>query len=169
MKERPSKYNQRALQKYSLKPTPIPDGFVLVQDTREQLPLFTRLPSGLTIMSKKLNNGDYSVLGLENKIAFERKSSDLFAYCTVERDKTVAKMKRFKSYEFVGLVIEMKEIEAYQFQAYTKVHPESIRGAITSFQVRYGVHVYWGSREQCGRYIMDCATKFYTMKHEVGS
>jgi len=166
MKESPRE-NSNYLKPYSLKPTPIPDGFVLVQDTREQRPLFARIPKGLTVCSTTLTRGDYSVKGFEDKICFERKSMDLWPYCSSEREKTVKKMLQFKSMEFVGLIIELKEHEIYQFQQYSRVHPEVIRGALISFAVRYGVHIYMGSRENCARYLLDHAVKFYNIKKEV--
>jgi len=140
---------------------------VLVQDTREQRPLFARIPKGLTVCSTTLTRGDYSVKGFEDKICFERKSMDLWPYCSSEREKTVKKMLQFKSMEFVGLIIELKEHEIYQFQQYSRVHPEVIRGALISFAVRYGVHIYMGSRENCARYLLDHAVKFYNIKKEV--
>ena len=103
MKESPRE-NSNYLKPYSLKPTLIPDGFVLVQDTREQRPLFARIPKGLTVSSATLKFGDYSVKGFEDKICFERKSMDLWGYCSSEREKTVKKMLQFKSMEFVGLI-----------------------------------------------------------------
>jgi ERCC4-type nuclease len=152
---------------YTLKPTVFPENFVLLQDTREQLPLFSRIPKGLTVMSTNLRDGDYSIRGFESQICFERKAHDLYSYCSTEQDKTKAKMERFKKMEFVGLIIEGRESEIYQFQQHTKVHPECIRGALTSFQIRYGVHVYIGSRENCARWLLDCAVKFWNVKHEV--
>jgi ERCC4-type nuclease len=155
------------LQSYTLKPIEIPRDFVLVQDTREQRPLFVRIPKGLTIQSATLHDGDYSVRGFESRICFERKSMDIYNYCTVEQPKTKLKMERFKSFEFVGLVIEMKESELFQFQQYTKAHPEAIRGALVSFDVRYGVHIYYGSRTDCARWLLDRAVKFWNVTHEV--
>jgi ERCC4-type nuclease len=168
MKDKPWNSDSRHLKPYILKPTPIPDGFTLLQDTREQRPLFSRIPKGLTIQSTTLHHGDYSVKGFEhNGICFERKSSDLFSYCSTEREKTVKKMKAFKSFEFVGLIIELRESEIYQFQQHTKVHPEVIRGAINSFEIRYNVHVYYGTRESCARKLLDWATKFFLVKKEI--
>ncbi len=167
MKEKSWADNSTHLKPYILKPTVIPDGFCLITDTREQRPLFSRIPKDLTIRSATLSNGDYSVHGFESQIVFERKSHDLWPYCSSEREKTKEKMERFKDYEFVGLIIELKESEIYQFQQFTKVHPECIRGALISFQVRYGVHCYYGSRENCSRWLIDCAVKFWNIKHEV--
>ncbi len=167
MKEKSWADDPKHLKPYTLKPTPIPEGFTLCIDTREQRPLFARAPKGLTIMSKTLKYGDYSVLGFENLICFERKSHDIFGYVSSEREKTLKKMKEFKSMEFVGLIIETRESELYQFQLHTKVHPEVTRAALTSFMIRYGVHIYIGSRENCARWLLDCAVKFWNVKHEV--
>uniref|UniRef100_A0A6M3LAZ6 Putative nuclease n=1 Tax=viral metagenome TaxID=1070528 RepID=A0A6M3LAZ6_9ZZZZ len=164
MKENP--YEDRSLKPYQLKPTVIPEGFVLLQDTREAKPLFTRIPKGLTVMSKTLSCGDYSILGQEETFCVERKAGDIFSY-VVEREKTIKKMKQFKQMEFVGLIIEGKELDLYQYQQFTKVHPESVRGALVSFQVRYGVHLFVGSRENCIRVLLDWAVKFWNIKHEV--
>lgn len=165
MRERP--FNPRTIKPYALKPTPIPDGFVLLVDTREQRPLFARVPKGLTIQSATLHDGDYSIRGFEDKICFERKSADIFPYCTSEQRKTRAKMERFRGMEFVGLIIEARESDLLQFQERTQCHPESIRGALCSFEIRYGVHIYYGSRENCARWLLDRAVKYWQIKHEV--
>lgn len=166
MREKGLYRDTRYLKPYDLRPTEIPEGFVLIQDTREQRPLFSRIPKGLTVMSATLRDGDYSVKGFEDKICFERKAADIYTYCTVDQPKTKAKMERFKSFEFVGLIIEMREAELLQFQQFTKVHPEAIRGALVAFEIRYGIHIYYGDRESCARYLLDRAVKFFNVKHE---
>ena len=158
---------------YSLKPTVIDPSMILLQDTREIKPLFTRIPKGLTIQSATLHNGDYSIKGFENRFAIERKFiGDLFPYCSSERDKTVAKMQRFRKMidagGWVGLCIEEKESTVYQHQNFTQVSPETVRGAIISFAVRYHVQVYFaGNRENAARWILDHACRFYKVVHEV--
>ena len=49
------------------KPVRIPDGFRLLVDTREQLPLFTKLPA---VVTRKLDQGDYSIMGFEDRIKY---------------------------------------------------------------------------------------------------
>lgn len=165
--------NKNYGKEYVLKPTVIPEGFVLLQDTREQRPLFTRIPKGLTIQSTTLHDGDYSIKGFEHLFAIERKFiGDLFPYCSSERDKTVAKMKRFRSMVdaggWVGLCIEEKESTVYQHQSFTQVSPETVRGAIISFAIRYHVTCYFaGNRDNASRWILDHACRFYKMVHEV--
>jgi len=154
---------------YKLKGFTFPKGFKLLVDTREQRPLFTRLPSGLVMVSKKLDNGDYSICGFESSFAIERKQiSDFCGYVGKEREKTVEKMERFKDMEWVGLVIEARESELLRHQEFSQVHPESIRQALVSFEVRYGIHIFHSNkREDLARYILDRAIKFYQIKHEV--
>jgi len=161
-------YNNKNYGKeYVLKPTVIPENMVVIVDTREQLPLFTKPPKGLLLVRDYLTDGDYSLRGFENKICFERKASDIFSYCTSEQEKTKKKMERFKSFEFVGLIIELKESSLFQFQTFTSAHPESIRGALISFEVRYGVHIFYGNRENCARWMLDRMVKYWKMKHEI--
>jgi ERCC4-type nuclease len=164
-RERPYDYN------FKLKAIDFPEGFVLLQDTREQRPLFSskRLPSGLVIKSIALQDGDYSISGFEKQFAIERKGlSDLYSYCSSERQKTVAKMHRFAGFEYVGLVIEDRESEVLVPQQYSRVSPEVIRQSIVSFELRYNIHVYYNNDTNAiARHILDRAVKFYRIKHEV--
>jgi len=168
MRVKPSSENPKYVEPYKLKPTVFPDGFVLVQDTREQHGLFYRPPKGLVICSGTLHDGDYSIRGFENVFAVERKGiTDLLPYCSTDHDKTKAKMERFRKMEFVGLVIEHKESEILKHQLFSRVHPEVVRAALTSFEVRYGVHIYYGDRADCARWLLDRAVKFYNVKKEL--
>lgn len=164
----PKKVNRGKGKVAGLKATKIPDGFVLIQDTREQSPLFVRLPSGLVVKSCALSNGDYSVGGFEDMVCVERKGiSDLVGYVGKERGRTVEKMKRFRSMEWVGLVIEAQEKDVLGELEFTAVHPEVIRSALVSFEVRYGVHVYFAvTKEDAGRWVLDRLVKYWMIKHE---
>ncbi len=61
-----------------------PDGFCLVIDTREQLPYSW---PGIPTVRKALPLGDYSVLGLENRIGVERKSHADFVATVTTRHR----------------------------------------------------------------------------------
>jgi ERCC4-type nuclease len=164
---------QPHLETYTLKPTVIPPDFTLLVDTREQRHLFTRIPKGLTIQSTTLSNGDYSIRGFQDMFCVERKfAGDLYSYCSTEREKTKAKMQRFRQMVdmggWVGLVIEDKESNIYQPQQFTEVSPERVRGAIISFAIRYHVQVYFaGTRENASRFILDHAVRFFNVQKEV--
>lgn len=155
-----------------LKPYRFPSGFVLVQDTREQKPLF-KDDTTVPYITSTLHHGDYSIQGLTSRIAFERKQiSDLYSYVGKERDKTIAKMQRFKyiieNGGFVSLIIESTEEDVLFGNQFSQITPEMVRHALVSFQIRYGIHVYYSNdRDYLRRYILDHAIKFFKVLREV--
>lgn len=152
----------------------IPDGFILLQDTREQMPLFDESVriEGLNVINTALVHGDYSIKGFEDRFCVERKQmSDFYSYIGKGREHTVCKMRRFEEMiqagGFVGLVIEASESDLLAGYMMSRVSPETARMAIVSFEVRYGVHVYYNrSRDDLIRWILDRAIKFYRIKRE---
>jgi ERCC4-type nuclease len=161
------------LSESELKPFKIPEGFVLVQDTREQKPLFDQPLDGLTLVTDTLPFGDYSLRGFEDKFCVERKQiSDFFTYIGKERDRTRRKMKEFRNITssggFVGLVIEALESDLLGGYVLSRISPETARQALVSFEVRCGVHVYYSrSRDDIRRWTLDRAIKFYKVQREV--
>ena len=146
-----------------------PKDFIVVCDTREQLPFFkNKTPKGLTIVRDTLKNGDYSVRGFEGSIAIERKKmSDLMSYIGSERDRTVEKLLRLNKYEFKALVVEEDWDNLFLPKLYSQVHPESVRGFLKSINVRFGVHFFCHpNREECEWWILDRLLYFFEKKRE---
>ena len=102
---------------HQLKPWNIPAGFLLVQDTREQKPLFTDPPDGLEVITDTLPHGDYSIRGFEDRFAIERKQmSDFYGYIGKERERTTRKMEEFRRMiSCGGWVGENCELSAVSF------------------------------------------------------
>jgi DNA excision repair protein ERCC-4 len=160
--------NSKHYETYKLKPFVFPPDMVILQDTRECLPLFTRLPKGLTVCSATLKVGDYSVRGFEDKIACERKQiSDLIPYCTSDHVATKVKMSKLEKMEWAGLIIEARESEVYHPYAHSAASPESIRQALASFSVKHKIHIYIGDRERITRWMIDRFIKFWVWKHSL--
>jgi ERCC4-type nuclease len=160
---------QQRTRPHKFKPITIPDGFVLIQDTREQLPPFTRI-KGLTIFIDTLHNRDYTIRGFEDKFGIERKQeSDFFTYIGKERDRTIRKLKVLSGFEWAALVLEGMNYDDLLVQNfYSQLTPEHVRGFLTSLNVRYGIHFFaHRKREVCERWILDRAVKFYKMKREI--
>ena len=155
-----------------LKPFKIPNDFVLIQDTREQRPLFETPPEGLQVVTKTLYHGDYSIKGFEDRFAVERKQfSDFYSYIGRERQRTVKKMEQFRTISLTGgfaaLVIEATESDILSGYHMSRVTPETARQALISFEVRYGINVYYSkSRSEIRRWILDRAIKFYRLMRE---
>jgi ERCC4-type nuclease len=163
LKKRLSKARQSELKPHRFRPPIIPEGFVLLRDTREQTPLFTRT-RGLTVTTCTLHHGDYSIKGFEHEFAVERKrSSDFYSYIGKERDRTVEKLKELSGFKWAALVLEGMDYKDLSYQdAYSRLTPDHARGFLVSLNVRYGLHFFCSSRRSyCERWILDRAIKFY--------
>lgn len=159
----------KPINRHKLKPFKIPDGLIVIQDTREQLPLFRRPPKGLVIKTDTLHVGDYSIEGFRDQIAVERKQiSDFYGYIGKERKRTEKKLRELSQMKFAALVIEATETELLMGHDFCKLSPEVARQALVSFEIRYGIHVYYSnSRHDIARWITDRFVKFWKVAHEV--
>ena len=153
-----------------MKPYRFPSGFVLIQDTREQLPLFEEVPKGLSILRSTLHFGDYSIKGFETKFGVERKQmSDLYSYVGKERARTVKKLEQLRKLDFAALIVEVSfEDLKIPYSFSSRITPEMIRQFIVSVNIRYGVHVYCDKdRGNLEMYLLDRAIKYYRIQREV--
>ncbi len=138
----------------------IPDGLTIAVDTREQIPyLFPRCQT----VVKTLHQGDYSVEGDEDLITVERKSlSDFYGSITSGRKRLEAEFKRMQSYMFRALVIEANEEDVLCPELSGRnISSNSVMGSITSFEVKYGLNVYFGDRAMCENKILNWFTYWF--------
>ena len=144
----------------------IPEGMVVVIDTREQDMLWLpKPPKGLVIVRDTLKNGDYSIRGHEDKFFIERKAADLYAYLTSERTETKAKLQRLDKYDFKALVIESTEYELlYTPSFFIDKNIEVIRQSLNSFEIKYGLHVYYGERRDLERKVLDWMIYYFNLQ-----
>ena len=112
---------------------------VLLVDTREQRPLqFSHLPAE----SATLYTGDYSVRGLEEIFAVERKSlADLAGSLTRERDRFMKEMHRLRGYRFPYLLAIGDDMELSRLIAQGRLKLHQVEHSLRAIQSRYGVHV----------------------------
>lgn len=151
-----------------LKPFQIPEGFILVIDTREQNHLFQRPPKGLTITSDTLHVGDYSIKGYKDQFCIERKQmSDFYSFIGRERVATTEKLHKMSIMKWSGLVIEEDEQSILAGYMMSQVPPEVARQFLNSVRVRYHIHTYMSDkRARCMRWVLDSAIKFYRVQNE---
>jgi len=113
---------------------------IIIVDTREQEPLtFTHLESRRgTLMS-----GDYSVVGLENLFAVERKSiADLASCCVGEnRSRLERECHRLRGFRFKRLLIVGTEEQIFRAQYHSSVAPKAILATLSAFEVRWDLPV----------------------------
>jgi len=122
--------------------------FRIIVDSREQEPWGFTCPA----VTRKLDAGDYSVEGLEDQVAVERKSLADFVRTVIhERRRFARELEKLAGYRAACVVIE-----ADLDKVLRRKHPEELRsvsagavlGAALWITLRYGVPVFWcGSRQ----------------------
>lgn len=112
--------------------------FTVIIDTREQKPfrfagLFAdtrsgdRIPLIVPQLRGTLRQGDYSLLGFEDRIAIERKSlHDLFGTIAHERDRFNTELKRMSSMDRAAIIIEATWDRIMRGVRTTRMHPGAI-------------------------------------------
>lgn len=162
-------------------PPAIPNGFILAQDPREQLPLFSdkRLIRDesyawrdfLTVRGQTLHDGDYSIVGFEKLITIElKRMSDFLSYVGSERKKTEEKLQRMSRMTFAGLVVLEDEYKilhpgANSYDQKSRLTNMQIRGFLKSVNVQYGIHTYINKDEEmCRTWMLDRLTYFYNKR-----
>lgn len=132
--------------------------FTIIVDTREQLP-YTFDGMGLIVPTivQGLHSGDYSIDGLDEIVAVERKSlDDLYGSTTWGRKRFEAEIGRLSDLPgFAAVMIEAdwREIAApaeHRPGWENRTDPRSVVGTINSWSIRYP-RVHWlacGSRRE---------------------
>lgn len=118
----------------------------IVVDTREQLPLnIKNIPTERgTLMS-----GDYSIKGLENRFAVERKSiQDLIGSLTQGRERFERELHRLRGFDFARLLIVGSKDEFRECLKKRKTTERSIYASLGTFEARYRVPIVWLNTEQ---------------------
>lgn len=148
----------------------IPKGFVCVVDTQERTEIHQGYDLvGIPQIVEKLSFGDYSIKGFTDNISIERKAQgDFYGSITHGRLRFKRMLKRMQIAEFKGLVIECSEEELMSpYLSYTDVHPNSIYATLIAFEIKYGLHVYFGSRKDCENKVINWLIGYYNYKRRV--
>ena len=122
--------------------------FQIVIDTREQEPYGFSCET----VSRKLEAGDYSVVGHEDAVAVERKSLSDFVHTVIhDFDRFAVELKKLSAMRCACIVVEADLDAMLRGLTGDKLRgafPASVFGASLYVSVRYGVPVYWcGSRQ----------------------
>ncbi len=118
----------------------------IIIDTREQLPYeFDGAPS----VVRHLRTGDYSLEGLEDRVAVERKSKeDAYGCVGSGRRRFIRCLKRLAALDRAIVVIEADLADFASPPAYTRINAASAVGSYISWMVQWGVPVVFaGTRE----------------------
>lgn len=128
---------------------PKPETIVAIIDSREQQP-FELAP--LRSMRAGLPTGDYSIKGLEDVVALERKSlSDLVGCFGAERDRFEAELTRLRSYATRAVIVEASWADLLAGAWRSKVTPESATGSVLAWMGQGIPFLFAGDREAAQR------------------
>ena len=120
------------------------DGFTITIDTREQQPYaFT----GAVVQT--LPTGDYSIVGLEDRVTIERKSkADAYGSLGGGRARFRREFERLAGYDYAVVVIEDTVPGFLHRPAHSKMNPKAALCSLLAWSVRYRVPVFFaGDRE----------------------
>lgn len=141
----------------------------IIADTREQAPYgFTRWPE-VVLERAALATGDYSVAGMEHRIAIERKSLDDLVGCLMGdgRGRFERELARARGLDCFVVVIEasMQDVAAHRYRS--KMEPHAVMQSILAFQVRHGAAFMWCDSRDRGEYICYSLLTKYRREREM--
>lgn len=145
----------------------------VVVDSREQRPYqFNDYPT----ITKTLPIGDYSIFGLENYIAVERKEiNDLISCLSHDRERFERELYRSKCLEYFGLIIECSLSDLVNGKYRSEMNPNSVIQSLLTFSIRYRLPVFFAESRTYGqiiteslllKYARECEQKINKLKKE---
>jgi len=159
----------------------IPKPIVLV-DTREQQPfrLATNHPNW--IGGEKhvaLKTGDYSVEGMEQLLALERKNLADIVACTVAgRERFLSCCQRLTSFPWKAILIEASyedlKRDCREYGVVSEVHPNAVIGTLDAIEAKFGIPIIYTSTcrelstERAASWLSKHFTYWWLEKHKFG-
>jgi DNA excision repair protein ERCC-4 len=120
----------------------------VVVDTREQEP-YGFNPRLVAQVRRALPAGDYSVAGLEETIAVERKTLEDFVNTVMRvRGRFYRELRRLHRYRRACVVVEANLSDVLAGRYRSDAHPNAIVGSSLAIMVDFGIPVYFCSNRQ---------------------
>lgn len=122
----------------------------IIIDSREQLP-FTfggKRYEGVIVQPGTLATGDYSLGGLEDKIAIERKSlDDLIGCLTTGRARFERELQRAAAFDAFAVVVGSSWAALLSGNYRSRMNPHAAAQSVTAFMARYRIpFIFAGDR-----------------------
>jgi ERCC4-type nuclease len=120
----------------------------VIVDTREKEP-YTFDPRLVAVVRHALPAGDYSVAGLEERVAVERKSLDDFVSTLIHaRERFHRELQTLAGYRAACVVVEasLTDVLAHRYRG--AAHPSAILGSALAVQLDFGIPVLFCSNRQ---------------------
>ncbi len=136
----------------------------VVIDSREQWPLpIQRLPT----IRAGLYSGDYSVTGLENVFAVERKSVDDLVGCCVNsnRERFEHELHRLRGFRFKRLLIIGHREQVERGDYTSRITPPAVLGTLAAFEIRYDCPVCWADTPEAAASLVERWAWYFAREH----
>ena len=115
----------------------------VVIDTREQRG-WTFEPKQVAVTRKALPAGDYSLVGLEGRVALERKSlGDLVNTVIHDWLRFRKELVRLSGYDVAAVCVEANIGQVYRHEYESEASPASVLGRVNSIFVDHSIPVLW--------------------------
>ena len=136
---------------------------LIVVDTRESLPL--GFPGSTR---KALATGDYSVVGMEERVAIERKTLGDFYTCVGrERARFQRELERLAAMVYPAVVIEASLSDVLHGHEFSRVHPTSAIGSILGWSVKHRLPFFLAeNRRRCRSMVYHLLRHFWRHHRE---
>ena len=122
-------------------------------DSREKRP-YDFAGYGCTCEKSGLKIGDYSVAGLEDSLAIERKALDDLIACTIDsRSRFVRELVKARGLKCFAVVVEASLQAVASGQYRSAIKPHAVLQSIFSMQVKYGVPFVFAGDRHAGEYV----------------
>jgi len=140
---------------------------LIIIDSREQ-EAFSFDPLRVSVERRALPAGDYSVAGLETRVAVERKSLADFVSTVIRgRKRFAAELERLRSYPRACIVLESSLADIFGRRYRGGADPASVFGALLWIMVDVGIPVIpCGDRQAACRFTQDYLLRAQRRCHE---
>ena len=135
----------------------------IITDSREQRPYSFKADT----MTGALPTGDYSICGLEDYIAIERKElNDLIGCLSKGRDRFERELQRGKGLDYFSLIVEASLQDIAQGAYRSKMLPKAVFESLMAFSVRYHMPIFFCGNRQYGQRITESLLCKYSRELE---
>jgi|TARA_Y100001937_G_scaffold103417_1_gene142585 ERCC4-type nuclease len=156
-------------------------GYTVVRDTREQQGyFFKKFNTCQGTVQRKLDTGDYSILGMEDKVCIERKASVSEIALNLGKGKYAFynEVERMRDYEHKFIVCEFSMEDVMRFPEGAKI-PKELKGKVKitgkyilrclmEFAVFNDVHVVFAGSERGAFDLISSLLKRINEKYTIG-
>ncbi len=121
------------------------ESWTIAIDTREKRPLEFTWPHSLVTLA----TGDYSIVGLEDQVAVERKALPDFVSTLIHnRDRFHRELERFRAIQFRCIIVESDMRKLFLKSLRSRAHPMSIIGLALAAMIDYNIPILFCSTRE---------------------